>query len=65
VAPNHLMTDIVQRISLNAKGVSITTDKDLFRGDRVVITLPLGVLQGGGIVFEPELPDKKFDQLIG
>ncbi|HJP09938.1 MAG TPA: FAD-dependent oxidoreductase [Arenicellales bacterium] len=50
---------VVQRISLNAKGVSITTNKDLFKGDRVVITVPLGVLQGGGIVFEPELPDKK------
>ena len=55
--------NVVQRIRLDANGVSITTDKDVFKGDRVVITVPLGVLQDGGIVFEPALPDQKIQSM--
>ena len=55
--------NVVQRIRLDANGVSITTDKDVFKGDRVVVTVPLGVLQDGGIVFEPALPDQKIQSM--
>lgn len=48
----------VQRIALTAggAGVAITTAEGTQRADRVVLGVPLGVLQAGHIAFEPGLP---------
>jgi len=39
--------------------VTVTTDRDEFTADRVVITLPLGVLKAGTVSFDPPLPAAK------
>ncbi|PJF42993.1 MAG: hypothetical protein CUN55_09340 [Phototrophicales bacterium] len=52
---------IVQKIAWQAEnGVAITlTDGREYSADRVVITLPLGVLQSGDVQFSPPLPERK------
>ncbi len=50
---------VVQKISYNEEGVSITSNKGVLTGDRAVITLPLGVLQRDTVQFEPPLPQAK------
>lgn len=49
----------VQRIQWGATGAEIITAQGTFEADRVVITLPLGVLQAGDVTFEPPLPPEK------
>ena len=44
-------------------GVTVSTDQDDFRGDYVVVTLPLGVLQQGAVSFAPALPRAKQDAI--
>jgi monoamine oxidase len=44
--------------------VTVTTDRDEFTADRVVVTLPLGVLKAGTVAFDPPLPTAK-QQSIG
>lgn len=39
--------------------VTVTTDRDEFTADRVVVTLPLGVLKAGSVTFDPPLPEAK------
>jgi monoamine oxidase len=46
----------VQRIAYSGSGVSVETSQGSFTGDRVIVTLPLGVLQSGKIEFSPGLP---------
>ena len=38
---------------------SVETDKGVFEGDAVIVTLPLGVLKANGVAFEPPLPAAK------
>ena len=47
---------IVEAIAHTETGVTITTNQGDYRADYAVITLPLGVLQGGSVTFEPGLP---------
>ncbi len=49
----------VQRVELDDHGVRLTADGMELRADRVLVTLPLGVLQGGSVEFVPELPKRK------
>lgn len=49
----------VRRISWSSSGVRVTTTTGVFDADRVVVTLPLGVLKRGDIVFSPGLPRAK------
>ncbi len=63
---NHLATGIdirlqavVSKISHDASRVSVETSRGNFTGDRVVVTVPLGVLKAGSIIFEPALPADK------
>jgi monoamine oxidase len=49
----------VQAIAYGGDGVTVTTDQGRFQADRVVITLPLGVLQRGSVRFTPTLPPEK------
>uniref|UniRef100_A0ACD5ZIV9 Uncharacterized protein n=1 Tax=Avena sativa TaxID=4498 RepID=A0ACD5ZIV9_AVESA len=49
----------VRRIQYGCDGVMVYTDKQTFRGDMVLCTVPLGVLKKGDIDFVPELPTQK------
>jgi monoamine oxidase len=50
---------LVRGVSWSSSGVRVTTDSGVFDADRVVITLPLGVLKRGDIEFSPGLPTAK------
>ena len=50
---------LVQKIAYDDNGVQVTTDRGVFNGSRVIVTVPLGVLKRGSIKFSPELPEKK------
>jgi monoamine oxidase len=50
---------IVQRIDYSSSKIKITTNKKMFVADRVIITVPLGVLKSGSIKFYPNLPLNK------
>ena len=47
----------VSSVRLRADGVTVGTDPDTYDADRVVVTVPLGVLKHGDIAFDPPLPD--------
>ena len=49
----------VVRITYTEYGVVVVTNQGEFHADRVVITLPLGVLKKGAIEFDPPLPGEK------
>lgn len=47
-------------------GATITTEGgEVFEADQAVMTLPLGVLQSGAVVFSPELPPIKEEAMEG
>ena len=50
---------VVDRIEYGSSGVAVHAGEALFRGDRAVVTLPLGVLKKGTVQFVPALPDEK------
>lgn len=50
---------VVTDIAYTSSGVTVTTSKGVFTGDRAVVTLPLGVLQAGTVSFTPALPSRK------
>ncbi len=50
---------LVQKIAYDDTGVQLTTDRGVFHGSRVIVTVPLGVLKRGSIKFSPELPEMK------
>ncbi len=49
----------VTHITYGDGGCVVETDQGSFNADRVVVTLPLGVLKRGDVTFEPELPEEK------
>jgi monoamine oxidase len=49
----------VKRIEYSNRGVVIQTEHDTFTADRVIVTLPLGVLKRDLINFAPGLPEQK------
>lgn len=49
----------VSEIDHRGPGVTIATDNGQYTGDTVIVTLPLGVLQQGAVVFEPPLSSAK------
>ncbi len=50
---------VVRRIEYRAKQVSVTTATGTFEADRVIVTLPLGVLKQNSVTFVPPLPERK------
>ncbi|MDT8990526.1 FAD-dependent oxidoreductase [Curvibacter sp. APW13] len=50
---------VVTRIAYDSAGVTVTTKSGSFAASRVVVTLPLGVLQSGSVSFSPALPAAK------
>jgi len=50
----------VNRVVHDSTGVHVTTEKGLeVTAQKLILTVPLGILKGGSIVFEPSLPDDK------
>jgi len=49
---------IVNGIEYGDRQVIVKTNQGQFKGDRVIITLPLGVLQSGQVKFNPSLPQE-------
>jgi predicted NAD/FAD-dependent oxidoreductase len=49
----------VRRIASRRKRVRVRTSRGPFEADRIVVTLPLGVLQAGAVRFDPPLPRRK------
>ncbi len=49
----------VSRIDHAGPGVTVETAKGTISADRVIVTVPLGVLKAGTIVFDPPLPEAK------
>lgn len=49
----------VHRIAHGRKGAVVTTNRGTFHGDRVIVTLPLGVLKANVVAFDPPLPAAK------
>ncbi|MFI2185320.1 flavin monoamine oxidase family protein [Streptomyces sioyaensis] len=50
---------VVKHIDWDSSGVTVGTNKGTFHAGRVVVTLPLGVLQSGAVTFGPGLPSTK------
>jgi len=50
---------LVDQITYDEHGVKVSTDRGVFSGSKVIITVPLGVLKRGLIKFSPELPEAK------
>ncbi|NUT47267.1 MAG: NAD(P)-binding protein [Saccharothrix sp.] len=51
---------VVTRIdTTGARPARVTTDRGAFEADKVLVTVPLGVLKAGAVRFEPELPEAK------
>src|SRR6185295_14785853 len=42
-----------------ARPAKVHTERETFEADAVIVTVPLGVLQSGDMVFQPELPAAK------
>ena len=49
----------VTKITHSDSAVRIETSQGGFDADRVIVTIPLGVLKAGTIAFDPPLPDEK------
>ncbi len=59
VAAKINYTTVVQAIDYSGDQISITTSNGMYTADRVVISVPVKILQDGDINFKPELPNSK------
>ena len=51
---------VAQAIALKSDSVEVTTGRrEKFSADRLIVTLPLGVLKANRVAFSPPLPEKK------
>ena len=48
--------EIVERVEWTTQGVQVFTNQGSWSAERVICTLPLGVLQQGAVTFSPDLP---------
>ncbi|MDY6997974.1 MAG: FAD-dependent oxidoreductase [Actinomycetota bacterium] len=56
----QITTDtVVTRIDHRGPAVTVTAEDGTVTADRVIVTVPLGVLKAGGIEFDPPLPGDK------
>jgi monoamine oxidase len=52
------LSQVVQRIKWKENHVEVITNRQTFLGKKVLITVPLGVIQAGQIVFSPAIDEK-------
>jgi monoamine oxidase len=57
------LNQVVTRVEHGPNGVRVETTDEAFEADAAIITLPLGVLKSGSVVFTPELPERKRDAI--
>lgn len=58
------LQQIVTEVNYSDDEVMVTTsDNTLYAADKVIVTVPLGVLKRGSIRFEPALPQAKLDAI--
>lgn len=50
---------LVSRVEHGAQGVTVLTDQGAFTAPHAIVTLPLGVLKAGTVIFSPALPERK------
>ncbi len=53
------LNHVVSRVETGDGPVRVLTDQGVFAADRVLLTLPLGVLKDGAVTFAPPLPEAK------
>lgn len=53
----------VRVVRYASDGVQVVAGGQVFQGDMVLCTVPLGVLKSGSIKFEPELPNRKLEAI--
>jgi len=51
------LSHVVSGVHWSPEGVTVQTDRGAFTAAAAVITVPVGVLQAGDVVIEPELPE--------
>ena len=49
----------VSQIEYDESGVRVSGQRGMLSADRVIVTVPVGVLQSGAILFDPPLPDRQ------
>lgn len=54
----------VHRIRHKADGVTVETAKGELKADHCVVTVPLGVLKSGSLIFDPPLPEKQAKAIL-
>jgi monoamine oxidase len=59
------LTSPVTTLEWSAAGVAAHASGRIFEGRTAIVTLPVGVLQSGGIAFRPDLPDRKKTAIDG
>ena len=57
------LSHVVSRVQWAPEGVTVSTDRGGFSADTAIVTVPVGVLQAGGIVIDPPLPPVVADAL--
>lgn len=60
---NVQLNQIVSKIAHTSSGVTVTTNQGTFTGERVIVTVPLGVLKKNQITFSPALPTAKLNAI--
>lgn len=60
---NILYEKTVNTIRYGSDGVQVGAGGQVFEGDMILCTVPLGVLKNGSIKFVPELPQRKLDSI--
>ena len=55
----------VERVERHDEGCRVVTRRGVFEAERVVVTLPLGVLKRGDVIFEPPLPETTLRAIEG
>jgi monoamine oxidase len=53
------LNQIVKKVEYGNQGVTVTSNNGIFQSDKVIITLPLGVLKKNTVKFYPPLPQWK------
>ncbi len=56
---NVRLNEVVTDIEHDETGVTVRTNSGTFEANRVLVTLPIGVLKAGKVAFDPPLPEKK------
>ena len=54
---------VVEAIDYSAETIQVETQDETYSADRVIVTVPVKMLQNGAITFSPELPSDKQDAI--